>query len=351
MLDTKIIFIFICIVLTIVVLQTLYKVYLRNKTITENFYQETTGRTTNRPETTGRTTNGPETTGRTTGETTGRTTNGPEQSCDNLASIYRDDLKILRAKVLDLQKKINKNNNLNNGFQQKINNKSRDIDGKQDKLKQNLEELGSFHDNYSKELQKILQERLNFIDPAFDTNQEIQSNRLKEIEKSLSEIEIKQMKLSNQTDAGIRSIVCKANSTKLNVLPITQDGSDIDSVEFVIWLNGGLIEPNTNAENNNIKTSSDSKSDEKYRFKLLNIKNYNDYNDAIKRHTPRDGQKLVTKYDDINYPFKLIVPKNGQMEGKCLYIKDKNEGKDIYISIDSIKSSPHNRFKTSVVGV
>ena len=113
------------------------------------------------------------------------------------------------------------------------------FDGEADKMKSSLQSLGEFHDSYSQELQKALQSNLDYSDPVFQTNQEIQESRIKALESQVSEIEILKMKVLNKQDSLLRSIICRANSTKLNVQPIMAGPNPTGS--FFIFLNDGCL--------------------------------------------------------------------------------------------------------------
>lgn len=81
-------------------------------------------------------------------------------------------------------------------------------------------------------------------------------------------------------------------------------------------------------------------SDLQQHFVIHDIKDYIDYNKFIDK--VNDGTKeFVFETDDIKYPFKLVTPL--EREGEALMITD--EG----ISIEPIVNNPHQRFRTSLI--
>lgn len=200
-------------------------------------------------------------------------------------------------------------------------------------LKANIDRLGSFHNNYNKELHRIIQQNLNVNDSAYEANQEIQESRVRALESQLSELESLNRKVQNKKDNQIRSIICRANSIKLSVKPVNDGENTTDG--FIIFLNTGCV----NVDNNNKEDACDLTS-KSQTFKLKKITNYKEYNDVILREeTPE--KRLVMATDDIYYPFYLILP-GETTSAKCLYVSDDN-----YVSIDSIKDSANCRFRVS----
>ena len=63
-------------------------------------------------------------------------------------------------------------------------------------MKDNLGQLGDFHDTYNQEFKKIIQSKLNYSDPAFETNQKIQESRIRALEKELSSIHTLEQQVS-----------------------------------------------------------------------------------------------------------------------------------------------------------
>jgi len=200
-------------------------------------------------------------------------------------------------------------------------------------LKANIDRLGSFHNNYNKELHRIIQQNLNVNDSAYEANQEIQESRVRALESQLSELESLNRKVQNKKDNQIRSIICRANSITLSVNPVNDGENTTDG--FIIFLNTGCV----NVDNNNKEDACDLTS-KSQTFKLKKITNYKEYNDVILREeTPE--KRLVMATDDIYYPFYLILP-GETTSAKCLYVSDDN-----YVSIDSIKDSANCRFRVS----
>jgi hypothetical protein len=203
-------------------------------------------------------------------------------------------------------------------------------------LKANIDRLGSFHDNYNKELHRIIQQNLNVNDSAYEANQEIQESRVRALESQLSELESLNRKDQNKKDNQIRSIICRANSIKLSVEPVYNGENTTDG--FIIFLNNECVKVDNN--NNLDDTQHCDLTSTSQKFKLKKITNYKEYNDVILREeTPE--KRLVMATDDIYYPFYLILP-GETTSAKCLYVSDDN-----YVSIDSIKDSANCRFRVS----
>ena len=215
------------------------------------------------------------------------------------------------------------------------------FDGEADKMKSSLQSLGEFHDSYSQELQKALQSNLDYSDPVFQTNQEIQESRIKALESQVSEIEILKMKVLNKQDSLLRSIICRANSTKLNVQPIMAGPNPTGS--FFIFLNDGCLKFTENGSQVEITVDLefDSTSDSQA-FELQLINNFQEYNNAIK-YEESSAKKMVMSTDDIYYPFYLVHPKGNY--GKSLYIDDVEGVSSVYV--DTIKLDAHCRYRTS----
>lgn len=201
-------------------------------------------------------------------------------------------------------------------------------------LKANIDRLGKFHNNYNEELHRIIQQNLNVNDSAYEVNQEIQESRVRALERQLSELESLNRTVQNKNDNQIRSIICRANSTKLNVQPVNDGANTTDG--FLIFLNDKCV----NVNNNQMETEDCDISSAYQTFKLKKITNYKEYNDVILREETLE-KRLVMSNDDIYYPFYLILPQE-TTSAKCLYVSDDN-----HISIDSIKDSANCRFRVS----
>jgi predicted nucleic acid-binding Zn-ribbon protein len=309
-LDTNVIVIFLTLVLVIVATQTLYKAYLIKKSVRENFVQEVT---------------------------TPAPTDIEKSAIKQLQNTYQNEIGVLNRKIQSLETQVT-NVDVNNAkIKSNIDTSLTDIRTTSDDFKQNINAFGNFHDTYSKDLQRILQEKLNYTDPAFESKQEIQNSRMRQIESDLSNIEILKTRVLEKTDNEIRSIICKSNSTKLNVEPV-MSGNNYTG-KFLIYLNSNCLSYIDTYGEPELKVASADFSDSSQIFELKVINNFSEYNDAIKRENTGD-KKLVMKNDDIYYPFYMVHPEENY--GKCVYIAD-----DGHLSIKTVDSGPNGRFRTS----
>ena len=215
----------------------------------------------------------------------------------------------------------------------------KEFEGEADKMKSSLQALGEFHDSYSQELQKALQTNLDYSDPVFQTNQEIQESRIKALEQQVSEIELLKMKVQNKKDSLLRSIICRANSTKLNVQPIMSGPNPTG--KFLIYLNDACLKFNEDGSQVEVSVDQCDISSAQQSFELQIISNFQDYNKAIK-YEESSQKKMVLPSDDVYYPFYLVHPQDNY--GKCLYIDDDN-----HLYVDTVRLDPHCRYRTSDV--
>ena len=208
---------------------------------------------------------------------------------------------------------------------------------KKDRLFDNLELLNDKTKLYSEKMNKILQKNLDYDKYAIQMNQNIKESRVRDLEEEISKIE------KNNTDLDdnfINSLVCNANSTKLNIYPIKIGTKSLN--EFLIFLNDNCLSYKIKDSDFEIKVNNceiNSSSDYKMNFILKEIKDYVEYNNAIKIER-KEQKSLVMKNDDINYPFYLIQPTINN--GKCIYISNNN-----ILNIKSITNSPNVRFRGS----
>ena len=214
----------------------------------------------------------------------------------------------------------------------------KDIYGnKKDTLFNNIEILKDKDKIYSDKLNKILQKNLDYSNDVVKLNQNIKESRVRELEKELSKIE----QINNsQNDNTLKSLVCNANSTKLNIYPIKIGQTKLN--KFLIFLNNNCLSYKIHDSRTEIKINNceiGGKSDYMMNFVLKEIKDYNEYNRAIKIENS-EQKALVMKNDDIIYPFYLVQPEKDS--GKCLYISNKN-----IINIKSVTKSPNVRFRGS----
>jgi hypothetical protein len=273
------------------------------------------------------------------------TTSGPTQSIaesavDALRATYRAEIVTLKDQIKDLTDKITGFENDSLAIKKSIAGSVEVAGTASADFKQNLDAFGEFHSNYNQELQRVLQKRLDYTDPAFNSRQEIQNNRMKYIEEDLNKIELLKMKILKKNDNEIRSIICKANSTKLNVEPIMAGQNPTGT--FTIYLNNQCLHYNESfgsTEKSTVDTCEYNSDNNFNAFRLKLINNFSEYNDAIKKENT-GFKKLVTKGDDIYYPFYLVNPVDN--DGKCVYVNDEGE-----IYVKTIESGPNSRFKTS----
>ena len=240
----------------------------------------------------------------------------------------------LEGKLLNIEKE-------NDKFRTDEYNKIKNMfDDEKEELILNFDKIGEFHDNYSSQLQKLLQQKYDFSNNAFKSNHEIQQSRVRALEEEISKIQLLNEKVENKKITEIRSIICKSNSTKLNIHPIKAGRNPTG--EFLIFLNNNCLAYNINGGEIELKVNQCSSSNStgfKMKFELKEIKDYNEYNQAIKQEE-RDGKILVMKNEDIYYPFYLVIPVN--YPEKCLYVTDEN-----IINIKTITKSATNRFRIS----
>jgi len=250
---------------------------------------------------------------------------------------YQAEIGDMKTQIKTLEDNIKKTYNSSQSVKNSIDSSLNEAKEASNEFKQNLNAFGEFHDNYSQELQRVLQKRLDYTDPAFKSRQEIQNNRMKHIEEDLSTIELLKMKVLEKKDNEIRSIICKSNSTKLNVEPIMAGQNSTG--KFSIYLNNNCLSYSENLGKIELMVGNCDLSNTRQAFELKQINDFSEYNDAIKQENT-GLKKLVTKSDDIYYPFYLVHPENNF--SKCVYVDD-----DGHIYVKTIESAPHGRFRTS----
>ena len=257
----------------------------------------------------------------------------------NLRTALMNENTKLKNEIKKLQDEIQRIGGNFNTLQNDINTSKGMFLKESSRLENNLSQLGDFHDTYDQEFKKLVQTKLNYSDPAFETNQKIQESRIRALEKEISSIQTLEQKVSQREDNEIRSIICRGNGSTLNVHPVFSGRNPTGY--FVIFLNNRCV--NYSVDQGTITLTEDQcdLSNGNQRFKLLEINSYNEYNQAIMREES-DDQMLVLSNDDIYYPFYLVIPENH--ESKCLYITNDNE-----LYIKGIEKSPANRFRKSKV--
>ena len=112
--------------------------------------------------------------------------------------------------------------------------------------------------------------------------------------------------------------------------------------EFLIFLNDKCLSYKINGAEIVVQVKNCSNSGSSImnmKFKLKEIKSYEEYNNAI-RQEERNDKLLALKNEDIYYPFYLVIPVN--YPEKCLYVNDEN-----MLNIKTITKSATNRFRTS----
>jgi len=346
--NQKVIFNFLLVVFILLCLATLTKVYLKKKSVRENFFFQTaTSTTASAADTSTTASAGATSTTASAGATS--TTASAGATSTTLSPIMSDEAKMFQQKYMDqtnemkmyineLKDEINNYKQGTVSLKQEVDSSKNVFDGEADKMISSLQSLGEFHDSYSQELQKALQTNLDYSDPVFQTNQEIQESRIRALEQQVSEIELLKMKVLNKQDSLLRSIICRANSTKLNVQPIMSSANPTGT--FLIFINNGYLTFTENGSQVEIKVDPDADfSSNSHAFELQLINNFQEYNKAIK-YEESSEKKMVLSSDDVYYPFYLVHPKGNY--GKSLYIDDES-----YLYVDTIRLDAHCRYRTS----
>ena len=345
--NQKVIFNFLLVVFILLCLATLTKVYLKKKSVRENFFFQTaTSTTASAADTSTTASAGATSTTASAGATS--TTASAGATSTTLSPIMSDEAKMFQQKYMDqtnemkmyineLKDEINNYKQGTVSLKQEVDSSKNVFDGEADKMISSLQSLGEFHDSYSQELQKALQTNLDYSDPVFQTNQEIQESRIRALEKQVSEIELLKMKVQKKTDSLLRSIICRANSTKLNVQPIMSGPNPTGS--FLIFMNNACVSFTENGSQVEIKLDQCDTSSNSQSFELQLINNFQEYNKSIK-YEESSAKKMVLPSDDVYYPFYLVHPKGNY--GKSLYIDDESN-----VYVDTIRLDAHCRYRTS----
>ena len=307
--NQKVIFNFLLVVFILLCLATLTKVYLKKKSVRENFFFQAA--TSN--------------------------TSLMSDEAKMFQQKYMDQTNEMKMYINELKDEINNYKQGTVSLKQEVDSSKNVFDGEADKMISSLQSLGEFHDSYSQELQKALQTNLDYSDPVFQTNQEIQESRIRALEQQVSEIELLKMKVQKKTDSLLRSIICRANSTKLNVQPIMSGPNPTGS--FLIFMNNACVSFTENGSQVEIKLDQCDTSSNSQSFELQLINNFQEYNKAIK-YEESSEKKMVLSSDDVYYPFYLVHPKGNY--GKSLYIDDES-----YLYVDTIRLDAHCRYRTS----
>jgi len=379
MIDTKIVFIFLVCVLILVIAQTLHKIYLSKKTIRENFFNlgdnlvrgassalddltDEVGDFTDRVDDvlqglspgsnsqnenentdstlgpTDTSTLGPtdtSTLGPTDTSTLGPTTNKPMDSHDD----QQEEIRLLNKKLKILENKYRYNYSKTEQIDNELNRAQKILKQNRNKFENNITKFGEFHNNYQHELQKVLEKKLNFSDQIYESRKEFNEDKLQNIEKKIKNLHGNS--LINSPETKYKSILCKANSYRLNISWVSLDGEENYNGNFIIHLNDKCISyiHNQTPPLKTFECALDDEADH-LQFKFVKITNFANYNTNINLETSTVEKEMVTRNENINFPFYLIVPIN--VAGKCLYISD-----DTKVYIDTIKNNPNNRFELS----
>jgi hypothetical protein len=309
MMNQKVVFYFLLVVFILLVLSTIFKVYIQGKLIRETF---------------------------TAGDVNSETKTESDE-IKHLRQTYQSEISALTDKIDELQNKLSDFTNESVTLKNNIDTSRQEFSEEAEKMKSSLQAMGDFHDSYSQELQRLLQNQLNYTDPAFQARQEIQESRIKSLENEISQVEVLRAKVQKKKDNLLRSIICRANSTKLNVQPIMAGANPTG--RFVIYLNDRCLAFSQNGSQVEVKVNGCDLSDTTQAFELKQINNFIEYNNAIKAEE-KGEKRLVMKNDDIFYPFYLVQPAG--TPGKCLYVSDENQ-----VYIKTVEASANCRFRTS----
>lgn len=210
------------------------------------------------------------------------------------------------------------------------------------KFDEGLTEMGEFHDNYQKRLEKILERKYDLLDDNYEVRKKGQLKRLQNIESSLKQIESLKKESDAIQDGDIRSTSCIYNGERLNVEPIEIYGQKIG--KSVIFLDSGdksgcLSYRGTGNSNYDIERCEMSNKNQQFIIKKIN--NEDEYRMLLDiDNDVEPKKKYPDSSDNINYPFHVIVPSKN--EGSCATLDDNG------ISIEPCKvgSKPYQRFKT-----
>ena len=258
---------------------------------------------------------------------------------DSIRRTLRDENTRMHQQLNSLRQQINSINQRNERVDTGISNNTQSLREQSQRIRANLNSLGDLQNNYSAELKSLLQKEINQSDPVFDVHQKVQESRIADLERQISEIERLRNRIRNRADNELRSIICRANGSKLNVQPIFSGRNPTGM--FVIYVNDRCVSYREVDGTVELRESQCDLSDRALSFKLKTISNYEEYNNAI-QYEEQYEKKLAMRNDDIFYPFYLVEPVN--YEGKCLYIMDDNS-----LLIKTVEIDPHSRFRKSDV--
>ena len=170
MISTERVLYFLIGVFILLLVATIYKMYLVKKDVREGFQSiestTTTEATTTEATTTEATTTEATTTESTTTEAT--TTEATTTTINDVVSNQQAQIDILNGKLSDIE---NNNQRFQNEEYKNIQNMFNEEKGE---LLSNLTNLGNFHDTYSAELQKLLQNKFDVNNSTFRANQELE---------------------------------------------------------------------------------------------------------------------------------------------------------------------------------
>ena len=173
-LNTNVIRTFLFVVFVLIVVQTVHKTYLIKKNVKEQF-QNGLGTTTAAAELIF------ETNPVALRTTAASATNAADEESQliQLRKQYKAEIGDMKTQIKTLENNINKTYKSSQAVKNSIDESLDEAKEASNEFKQNLNAFGEFHDNYSQELQRVLQKRLDYTDPAFKSRQEIQNNQFR----------------------------------------------------------------------------------------------------------------------------------------------------------------------------
>ena len=187
-----------------------------------------------------------------------------------------------------------------------------------------------FHKDYDSHLEKLLNEYLDVKKGIDSVESKKNEQRLLNIKNELNEFNNTMPTTPSDTEEkGNGSLRNLSNGKMINFNEIDDNNillrvkgkmnSDNSSVSDT---SGCVLFDNDNDNTNiSIKTECDDNETDNLSFKVSEIKNTEEYNDLMNK-MPRNWKTVVSDYDNVNYPFKVVQPVNN--DGFCLDY-DKNE--------------------------
>jgi len=241
----------------------------------------------------------------------------------------------LRKKLKKLENKYRYNYSKTEQIDNELNRAQKILKRNRNKFQNNINKFGEFHDNYQQELQKVLEKKMNVSQQIYDSRKKLNDDKLEKIQKKLMGLKLNET--LNAPETNYKSILCKANSFRLNISWISMDGERNYNGNFMIHLNNKCASFILNSTPS-FKTFDCSHDADHLQFKCVKISNLSDYNKNIQLEDT--DKEMVTRSENINYPFYLVVPIH--VQGKCLYVTNTSK-----VYIDTIKNHTNNRFELS----